>query len=122
MQQLGADAVLLALFLVGTGLRNDVDGCARHGVDVIVVGGGDRVAELLAYQNRRTLDRDAAAVVAVKQHIGAILGQHPGVCGTGEREQRDEQTVLGSATHAGQLQPQPPPTAPVAPLAPSRDS
>ncbi len=37
------------------------------------------VAELLAHQHRGTLDRDAAARVAVPDEVGPVVGQHAGL-------------------------------------------
>ena len=70
--------VLGARLLIGAGLRQHVDRGAGDQVLVILVGGGKGIAEFLAHQHRGTLDGEAAALVAVVEHIGAILRQHVG--------------------------------------------
>ena len=73
-QVLEPEAVLVALFLVFAGARDlDVDRGARDHVHVVV--GADRVllGELLAHQHRGAVNRHAAAVVAVIEHVGAIV-------------------------------------------------
>src|SRR5437763_10233842 len=78
------------------------------------------------------LDGDVPALVDVPQDVGAILGEHPAERRGGDRAQRHQcaregaqprcTTRVRAARLPRQLHPQPPPTDPVAPRAPSRVS
>ncbi len=117
VQVVEAEGLLLALLLVRTRRQLHVDGGAGDQVLVVARRHRQVVADLLADQHFRTLNRDAAAFIAVIENVGAIVRQNASESRR-PQETRSEERLAESR----QLHPQPPPTPPVAPRAPSRDS
>ena len=84
----------------GSRPRLHVDGGARH--HVLVVVGADTStsrANFLRTSTRRAMDRDAAALVTVIEHVGAVFRQHAGERATAmkRRPRRARASVLTRA-------------------------
>ena len=77
-QVIHADRPLRALLAIGARRRDNVDRRGADHVDIVVGDERRTRADLLAHQDRRTVDTHTAAFVQVVKNIAAVFGQHAG--------------------------------------------
>ena len=105
VQHVESEAGLSPLFLVGTRLRQHVDRSARDEVHVVVRRDRVVLADLLAYQQRRAVDRYAATVVTMVEGVRPVFRQHGRAGRRGERDGDggEQETGTGTRLHGEDL-------------------